>query len=161
MAGSGGGLRTRRDRAPGGAVPSPSCTACSLELDRPAASQGAVGSNPIFQAAQSWGLWVPRCLQVWFPPSHGQHCCGPQGLPTHAPSRPGLSHLEHGVGEESLQRPLLAVRLGLVVLQQLVEVTVLLAVGQDRSHRTPHGSPLRPFPLWLGRQPPERVGRVS
>lgn len=40
-------------------------------------------------------------------------------------------HLEHGVGEEGLQRPLLAVRLGLVVLQQLVKVTVLLAVGQD------------------------------
>lgn len=31
-----------------------------------------------------------------------------------------------------------------------------------RSHRTPHGSPLRPFPPsgW-GRQQPERVGRVS
>ena len=43
----------------------------------------------------------------------------------------GAAHLEHGVGEEGLQRPLLAVGLGLVVLEELVEVSVLLAVRQD------------------------------
>lgn len=73
-------------------------------------------------------------------PPHSHTAClrlgaGPDlGLP-----RPGghpggggrAQHLEHGVGEEGLQRPLLAVRLGLIVLEQLVEVTVLFAVGQD------------------------------
>ena len=49
---------------------------------------------------------------------------------TTAASRDG-TNLEHGVGEEGLQGPLLAVRLGLVLLQQLVKVTVLLAVCQD------------------------------
>lgn len=48
-----------------------------------------------------------------------------------APGAISHGHLEHGVGEEGLQRALLAVGLGLVVLQQLVEVTVLLAVRQD------------------------------
>ena len=43
----------------------------------------------------------------------------------------GAAYLEHGVGEEGLQRPLLAVGLGLVVLEELVEVSVLLAVRQD------------------------------
>lgn len=41
------------------------------------------------------------------------------------------SHLEHGVGEEGLQRALFAVRLGLVLLEELVKVPVLLAVSQD------------------------------
>ena len=41
------------------------------------------------------------------------------------------ANLEHGVGEEGLQSPLLTVGLGLVLLQQLVKVTVLLAVSQD------------------------------
>ena len=41
------------------------------------------------------------------------------------------SHLKHGVSEEGLQCPLLTVRLGLVLLQQLVEVSVLFAVCQD------------------------------
>ena len=39
--------------------------------------------------------------------------------------------LEHGVGEEGLQGALFTVGLGLVLLQQLVKVPVLLAVGQD------------------------------
>lgn len=42
-----------------------------------------------------------------------------------------MGHLEHGVGEEGLQRAFLAVGLGLIVLEQLVEVAVLLAVRQD------------------------------
>lgn len=42
-----------------------------------------------------------------------------------------MAHLEHGIGEEGLQRALLTVRLGLIVLKQLVKVSVLLAVGQD------------------------------
>ena len=41
------------------------------------------------------------------------------------------SILEHGVGEEGLQGALFTVGLGLVLLQQLVKVPVLLAVGQD------------------------------
>lgn len=41
------------------------------------------------------------------------------------------AHLEHGVGEEGLQRPLLTVRFGLVLLQQLVKVSVLFAMSQD------------------------------
>lgn len=41
------------------------------------------------------------------------------------------THLEHRVSKEGLQGPLLAVRLGLVLLQQLVKVSVLLAVSQD------------------------------
>lgn len=40
-------------------------------------------------------------------------------------------HLKHGVRQEGLQRPLLAIGLGLVVLQQLVKIPVLLAVGQN------------------------------
>lgn len=40
-------------------------------------------------------------------------------------------YLKHGVSEEGFQRPLLTVGLGLVLLQQLVEVSVLFAVGQD------------------------------
>lgn len=40
-------------------------------------------------------------------------------------------HLEHWVGEKGLQGAFLAVRLGFVLFQQLVEVAVLLAVGQD------------------------------
>lgn len=40
-------------------------------------------------------------------------------------------YLEHRVSEECLQRPFLTVRLGLVLLQQLIKVSVLLAVGQD------------------------------
>lgn len=54
---------------------------------------------------------------------------GPVGIPGWGVGR--AQHLEHGVGEEGLQRPLLAVRLGLIVLEQLVEVAVLFAVGQD------------------------------
>ena len=41
------------------------------------------------------------------------------------------SHLEHGVGEEGLQGPLLTVRLGFILLEQFVKVPVLFAVGQD------------------------------
>lgn len=41
------------------------------------------------------------------------------------------SYLKHGVGEEGLQRPLLTVRFGLVLLEQLIKVPVLFAVGQD------------------------------
>lgn len=48
-----------------------------------------------------------------------------------APALPAAPHLEHRVGEEGLQGALLAVGLGLVVLEQLVEVAVLLAVRQD------------------------------
>lgn len=39
-------------------------------------------------------------------------------------------HLEHGVGEEGLQHAALTGSVGLVLLQQLVKVAVLLAVGQ-------------------------------
>lgn len=38
-------------------------------------------------------------------------------------------YLEHGVGEEGLQHAPLARGVGLVLLEQLVEVSVLLAVG--------------------------------
>lgn len=63
--------------------------------------------------------------QLW-----GLHC--PSHLPQHPWGQPGSGgHLEHGVGEEGLQGPLLTVGFGLVVLEQLVEVAVLLAVGQD------------------------------
>lgn len=41
------------------------------------------------------------------------------------------TNLEHGVGEEGLQSPLLTVGLGLILLQQLVKVSVLLAVSQN------------------------------
>lgn len=41
------------------------------------------------------------------------------------------AYLEHGVGEEGLQSPLLTVWLGLILLQQLVKVSVLLTVGQN------------------------------
>ena len=41
------------------------------------------------------------------------------------------AYLEHGIGQEGLQGALLAVRLGLVLFEDLVEVTVLLAVSQD------------------------------
>ncbi len=41
------------------------------------------------------------------------------------------SYLKHWVSEEGLQSPLLTVGLGLVLLQQLVKVSVLLAVSQD------------------------------
>lgn len=44
---------------------------------------------------------------------------------------PPLSYLKHGVSEEGLQRPLLTVRFGLVLLEQLVKVSVLLAVSQN------------------------------
>lgn len=39
-------------------------------------------------------------------------------------------YLEHWVGEEGLQHAALASGVGLVLLEQLVEVPVLLAVGQ-------------------------------
>lgn len=41
------------------------------------------------------------------------------------------AYLEHGVGEEGLQSPLLTVWLGLILLQQLVKVSVLFTVCQD------------------------------
>ena len=40
-------------------------------------------------------------------------------------------HLEHGVGEERLQHAALAGSVGLVLFEQLVEVSVLFAVGQN------------------------------
>lgn len=40
-------------------------------------------------------------------------------------------HLKHGISEECLKRAFLTVRLGFILFQQLVEVAVLLAVGQD------------------------------
>lgn len=40
-------------------------------------------------------------------------------------------YLEHGVREEGLQHPALARRVGLVLLEQLVKVSVLFTVGQD------------------------------
>lgn len=40
-------------------------------------------------------------------------------------------HLEHWVCEERLQRAFFTVRLGFILFKQLVEVSVLLAVGQD------------------------------
>lgn len=40
-------------------------------------------------------------------------------------------HLEHGVGEERLQHAALAGGVGLVLFEQLVEVSVLFAVGQN------------------------------
>lgn len=42
-----------------------------------------------------------------------------------------MMYLEHGVREEGLQHPALARCVGLVLLQQLVEVSVLLTVGQN------------------------------
>ncbi len=41
------------------------------------------------------------------------------------------SYLKHGVSEEGFKCPLLAVGLGLVLLQQFVKVSVLFAVSQD------------------------------
>lgn len=40
-------------------------------------------------------------------------------------------YLEHGVGEEGLQHAALASSVGLVLFEQLVEVPVLFAVGQN------------------------------
>lgn len=42
-----------------------------------------------------------------------------------------LLYLKHRVSEKCLQRPLLTVGLGLILLEQLVEVAVLFAVSQD------------------------------
>jgi len=42
-----------------------------------------------------------------------------------------VSYLEHRVCEEGLEHPPLTGSVGLVLLQQLVEVSVLLTVGQN------------------------------
>lgn len=52
-------------------------------------------------------------------------------LPQPAPLEVNSSHLEHGVSEEGLQCALLAVWLGLILLEKLVKVPVLLAVCKD------------------------------
>lgn len=42
-----------------------------------------------------------------------------------------MPDLKHGVGQEGLQGPLLTVGLCLIVLEQLIEIPVLFAVGQN------------------------------
>lgn len=90
---------------------------------------GPCGAQPqpiVTQALPPHHLMPPAGLGFAQPTPRCQHCGGISR------ADPGASgHLEHGVGQEGLQGPLLAVGLGLVVLQQLVEVPVLLAVRQD------------------------------
>lgn len=43
----------------------------------------------------------------------------------------GGVYLEHGVCEEGLQHPSLTGSIGLILFQQLVKVSILLAVGQN------------------------------